>query len=319
MLLACCQQNSPSIATFSGNVMTINYRIVIGQFLNAEEIAIAEILIEDTFREVNLIYNKWNPASELSHINQLSSGEYHTLSPELLNLLKQTDQMVLLTEGRFDPTIKPLQDLWKTKLEKGEIPSQDEIDSIKGNTGWNHIHFDKGILTKDYPSIELDLGGIAKGLCVDLLVERLNALGYPNVYVEWGGEIRASGLHPAQRPWTIYISRLGDNDPNHAIATIPLNDQAIATSGDYMQYWTVRSPSGQNITYSHIIDPRNGRPTLLKSGSIASTSIVGDSCVVADALATAAMLFNDEAEAKEWLEKMKKAYPTLSFWIVGRD
>lgn len=314
LLTSCQKQDAPSVTTFSGHAMTINYRIMIGQSLNDEEITLTEILINDTFQEINLIYNKWNPASEISYINQLPPGSQHVLSPGLHDLFQQTNQIVVLTQGRFDPTIKPLQDLWKTKLEKGEIPSQEEINSLQAITGWHHLHFDSGILTKDHPAVQVDLGGIAKGLCVDLLVQRLNAKGYPHVYVEWGGEIRASGHHPAQRPWTIYISRLGDNDPTHAIATIPLNNQAIATSGDYMQYWTIKS-----TTYSHIIDPKSGTPLTVHPGSIASASIVADSCLVADALATAVMLFDNENEAKEWLEQVKETYPSLAFWIVPRD
>ena len=317
-LLVGCQEPShpqPHTTTFTGNAMTIDYKVIIGQPV---EIQHTQILIEDIFHEVNLIYNKWNPSSELSYINEMPAAVQHRLSPGLYRLLQQTDHIVSLTQGRFDPTIASLHDLWKSKLERGETPSKKEIAAIAPEVGWSHIHFIDGIFTKDSDGIKLDLGGIAKGLCVDILLERLNAQGYSDVYVEWGGEIRVSGHHPAGRPWTIYISRLGDTDPAHAIATIPLQDQAIATSGDYMQYWTVQDRLGKTTTYSHIIDPRNGTPLVVNPGSIASASVVAETCALADALATAAMLFDTAKDAQEWLEKIKKDHPSLSFWILTR-
>ena len=138
---------------------------------------------------------------------------------------------------QFDPTIEPIQQLWKNRLNEAREPGPDEIAALLPATGWNKIHIEKGLFWKDHDGCSLDLGGIAKGYCVDLLVEQLNAAGYPDVFVEWGGEIRASGRHPDKRPWNIFISRLGNSNPSLAIATIALRDQAIATSGDYMQFW----------------------------------------------------------------------------------
>ena len=170
-------------------------------------------------------------------------------------------RMTELSEGRFDPTIEPLQKLWKEHLAQGTVPSKPQIDALLPAIGWNKIHLSKGKICKDHDLTSLDLGGIAKGYCVDLLVERLNANGYPSIFVEWGGEIRTSGQHPDNRPWTIFISRFGNPDPEKALAILTLRNQAIATSGDYIQQWKVQKENtGEEAVYFHIIDPLTGQP-----------------------------------------------------------
>ena len=220
--------------------MTIPYRILIGDPLNAREKEIVTNIIADTFDEVDRIYNKWNPSSEISRLNRLKAGVRVSISPEMEMLLTMTNEIVMLTDYRFDPTIEPLQAIWKKYLIENKIPPEEEIQAVAKSIGWNHIHFEKGIFYKDSDLVSLDLGGIAKGYCVDLLVKRLNEAHFKNVFVDWGGEIKAIGEHPQKRPWMIFISRLGDANPEQAIAIVPLSDQAIATSGDYLQNWSIK-------------------------------------------------------------------------------
>lgn len=306
---------------FTGNAMTINFRIIIDKDLPPEEKTAVEKKIQQIFKHVDLTYNKWNPHSEISRLNRMKAGMPASISSELERFFNQVDAIVILTEGRFDPTIEPLQQLWKDKLEKGSVPTENEIESIIPAVGWKNIHYSQQVFTKDHDLTSLDLGGIAKGLCVDLLVENLNRAGYENIFVEWGGEIRASGNHPDNRPWNIYISSLGDADPKNAIAYVPLRDEAIATSGDYLQNWTVHSPGVgcQSTSYCHIIDPWTFMPLKIEKNTIASASVLAPSCVLADGLATAAMMFPSVADAKEWSELIKEKSPHLSFWFVVRE
>lgn len=306
-------QEKNNIAFFSDNVMTIDYRIVIGKALSKEATQNIQNLIDQTFEEVNVIYNKWNPNSELSKLNQAKAWEEITISLQMERLLSLTDDIVHLTEGRFDPTIEPLQHLWKSHLTIGQLPKEKDLQELYPSLGWHNIHFSNGIFYKDHDLTRLDLGGIAKGYCVDLLVERLNEAGYPDVFVEWGGEIRASGQHPDQRPWKIFISGLGSNDLNQAIAILTLNNQAIATSGDYLQNWQVG-----NEHYFHIIDPTSKSPLKVTNNSVSSASVLANRCAIADGIATALMIFPNAEKANEWAEYLKITHPELQFWIVSR-
>lgn len=294
------------ITSFSGNTMTIDYRILIGKELSVSEQQLVEQVIDSTFQEVNSVYNKWNPNSELSALNHHPLNTPFTLSPKLEKLLLLTHDMFILTEGRFDPTIEGIQQRWKQKTP----PTDEELQKLA--VGWQHLQFSPREVIK-LQDVKIDLGGIAKGFAVDLLLQALKNEGFSDIYVEWGGEIAASGQHPSGRPWTIYISRMNDAAPERAIAILPLNDTAIATSGDYLQQWKIGDD-----TYFHIIDPRTKKPLKTTEKSVASASVCAKSCVMADGLATAAMLFPTVEEARNWLDEITKSHPEISFWLISR-
>lgn len=286
--------------------MTIDYRILIGKSLSLTEEKQVERAIQSTFNEVNAIYNKWNPNSELTALNNHSIHTPFPLSPKLEKLLLMTNEMVSLTDGKFDPTVESVQELWK----QGHIPSEKDLQSRA--VGWHHLHFTAGQVIKTQ-DVKIDLGGIAKGYAVDLLLEALKIEGFSDIYVEWGGEIAAAGKHPTGRPWTVYISRLEDTSPHHAIDILSLENKAVATSGDYLQQWQI----GEE-TYCHIIDPRTKKALKTTRTSVASASVCAQSCAVADGLATAAMLFSSVDDAKKWLEEIKSKQPDIDFWLMSR-
>jgi FAD:protein FMN transferase len=319
-LSGCSSSKDASLGTteFLGTAMTMDYRLIVGKTLTQTEIDLLSLSIQNVFYEVNDLYNNWNPDSELSSINRQLAGVKIPLSAKLEAFLQEVDQVVALTQGKFDPTIAPLLDLWKKKLSSGHTPSEEEIRIVKPAIGWKNVHIENGFLWKDHDKTALDLGGIAKGYCVDLLVEKMNSQGFINVFVEWGGEIRASGKHPSGRPWTIFVSRLGNSAPDDAVAILPLNDEAIATSGDYMQYWNIRdeaSEDGLETTFFHIIDPQTLRPLISTNASIASASVKTSTCALADGLATAAMMFASLSEAEAWIAHIKQKLPQAEFWL----
>jgi thiamine biosynthesis lipoprotein len=263
--------------------MTIPYCIQIGDHAQSKTI---EAIILKTFQEVHQIYNNWNPDSEISRLNTLPAHHPISLSPQLAAFLQIADQLVAHTEGRFDPTMGPLSTLWKEALKQGKIPPSDEHKMFCEAAGWDKIHFENGIFWKEHSLTALDTGGIAKGYAVDLLAKRLEEAGYLNFYVEWGGEIRVKGHHPNNRPWEIGI---------YGLSSTPLIDQAIATSGSYLQSWTI-----EDTQYTHIIDPATHLP--LHSSPISSATVLAPTCTEADALATALMLFPSLESAHLWAQ-----------------
>lgn len=308
--------SSNPICTFDGNVMTIDYHILVDVPQNEQQ-QIQEI-INNTFREIDQIYNKWNKESEIAKINQLRANEVIEISPELEDFFELTEVIVKLSEGRFDPTIEPILQLWKDHLEMGTVPNNAEIAKVLPAVGWKNLHYGHGKFFKDHDKTSLDLGGIAKGYCVDLLVERIVAAGHANVLVEWGGEIRTHGRHSTVRPWKVFVARLNDLDPQNAIAQLDLYDESIATSGDYIQNWSVREKDSETI-YFHIIDPRTARPLESTLTSVASATVIAPTCVLADALATVAMMHSSLEDARLWAEQISKQDPNIKFWLVSRN
>jgi thiamine biosynthesis lipoprotein len=322
LLIGCASEKKElkNTSVFSGHVMTIDYKIIVGSSLEADKSKAIQKIINETFDEIDSVYNKWNPESELSKLNKLKKDTPVPISQKLESFLKETGRIVSMGSGRFDPTIEPLQKLWKKNLAFGETPSEDEINKTKLAIGWDKIHVENGHFYKDHDDTSLDLGGIAKGFAVDLLTLKINEAGYPDIFVEWGGEIKATGLHPNNRPWHIYIANLQNTSPELAIAHLDLQNKAVATSGDYLQNWTVKNNLNSNdyLTYFHVIDPKSGKPLEIKEHSIGSASVMANSCLVADAIATTLMIFSDVEEASLWFESVKEVYPEAECWIVTR-
>jgi thiamine biosynthesis lipoprotein len=215
-----------------GIAMTIPYHIIVEDGKSNEENA--KNIVIHTFEEVDSVFNKWNPESEISLLNQWSTSKPFKCSPELFSMLTQCERFFTVTQGRFDPTVEPLEQLWKTALDNGVLPQQEDIDALRPALGWERIHLHNGTVIKEHPKTALDFGGVAKGHAVDLLVERLAKAGFTSVYVEWGGEIRTQGSHPDGRPWRVGIRH--PHKENTVLQVLEVEDVALATSGDYHQY-----------------------------------------------------------------------------------
>ncbi len=291
--------------------MTIPYHITVGHSLSSSEEENVRTIISQTFDEIDRIYNKWNPASEISAINRAKANVKLPISPELYRFLIEVDAFYTLTDKRFDPTVEPVQQLWKSALEKNRLPKQEEIDKQLASVGWSSVHFTDREIWKEQGNTSLDLGGIAKGYAIDLILQRLHEAGYENLYVEWGGEIAAKGEHPDQRPWRILVTKWGI--PGDTDIVVELHNMAIASSGDYLQNWTV-----DGVSYSHIFNCRTGQPIKMTNRSICSVTVTASSCLIADTLATAAMLFQSREEAESWLENIKEQYPKMQYWVYMR-
>ncbi len=176
----------------------------------------------------------------------------------------------------------------------------------------NHIGYhrlklkDEGLFVKkNIPNLYVDLSAIAKGYGVDqvgLLLERLGIMDY---MVEIGGEIRVKGKNNQGQPWQIAVEK--PNIEKREIEKIlAITDTGMATSGDYRNYFEV-----DGIRFSHTIDPRTGRPINHK---LASVTILSDTAMEADALATSIMVLGPD-EGFQFAEKNHIA----AFFIIKSD
>lgn len=315
-LLGSCSgkaHDARGVTTLSGNAMTIDYRITFGEVLSPQKIQQTRSIINLTFDEVNSLYNQWNPSSDISALNGLKAGERVAPTAPLYQLLLFVNEIVSLSNGRYDPTVEPLRKLWMGHLDKGSIPNAQEVADIAPAIGWEKVHLQDGLFWKDSDELKLTLDSVSKGLCIDMILERLRAAGYPSVLVEWGGELRATGQHPEGRPWRVFIRRLGSNLPEDSIADLALVDSAVATSGDYLQYWTV-----DGVSYFHVFDAKRLQPLTIHSTSVASSTVVAPTCALADALATTLMCFENMESARDWAEQMQERFPQTAFWLAAR-
>jgi thiamine biosynthesis lipoprotein len=131
-----------------------------------------------------------------------------------------------------------------------------------------HLDADARTITLARP-VALDLGAVAKGLAVDLAARELSA--FENYAIDAGGDLYLSGRNAAGEHWAVGIRH--PRDAGALLRTIRVSDRAVCTSGDYER--------GQ-----HIVDPRSGAI----ANTLASVTVVAQSAMVADALATAAFV-----------------------------
>ncbi|MDR3210384.1 MAG: FAD:protein FMN transferase [Planctomycetota bacterium] len=273
------------------SVMNTYARITIppghGSEKAAEELA---NLAEDAIRDVDRRMRPSGDASEIGRLNASDPGEWLDVSPATWTVVMESLRWHRLTDGAFDPTIGPIKRLFR--FDKREItnwPSEEEVSTARERVGAEKLRFQReGMrLSWSRDGMTLDLGGIAKGYGVDQAIAALQEQGVSNALVEVGGEVRGLGQKSSQppQPW-----RTGIMNPRGEGIQVLEYDQgrAIATSGDYNQFFTY-----QGERYTHIIDPRQGRP--LPSGVAAVTVIHPNSCLAADALATTLMVLGREA------------------------
>ena len=282
----------PEIIELKGTKMGTSYRITVV----ADQLAPVDLhqQIDDLLSTVDNSMSTYKPESELSRFNRLPVGQQMQISPDFARVLQISRDIWQRSDGAFDPTIGPIVDLWGFGPTPSDntAPTPQQVSTALENTGFQHIVLVEQQLSKNHP-IQLDLSAVAKGYAVDLVADLLEMLALPDYLVEVGGEIRVSGLNPDGEPWRIAIEQPSLMSSVNRIISVA--DRAIATSGDYRNYF-----EQQGTRYSHILDPRTGVPI---QHNLASVTVMATSCAEADAWATAFLVMGPEqslALAEKW-------------------
>jgi thiamine biosynthesis lipoprotein len=228
--------------------------------------------------------NRFNETSEISRLNR-SDGATMEVSETFELALDAAQRSYEATGGLCDPTI--LAALVALGYDRDyDLISAD--DSIVAGTprpalGLDALHWDREAHTVSLDTgCQIDLGASAKALCADLVADDLAALG--GVIVEIGGDVAVHG-QGSKGPWAIGVSdslQLTGREPRVSLA-----HGGVATSSTSSRTWRV---NGEIV--NHVIDPRTGR---FAQGTYATASVSAASCVLANAFATAALLWDDDA------------------------
>jgi thiamine biosynthesis lipoprotein len=274
--------------TLSGKTMGTRYTV---KFISDRKESMAQWkqTVAARLKTVNQHLSMFSPNSELSVFNRYPAGQPFTLSTDFYKILVQCQRLYQLTHGAWDGTVKPLVDLWGfgTRGKTWTQPDPAAIQAALAQVGFARLHLSPGHLTKQVPGITLDLGSIAKGYGVDALTRLLAQKGIHRFLVEIGGELAGAGTNLKGIPWQVGITRpvKGSLTPG-LFRVVSLKDRAIATSGNYRNYF---EKGGQ--LFSHIIDPETGYPV---GNRIVSASVIAPDCTFADGLATALMVMDVE-------------------------
>jgi thiamine biosynthesis lipoprotein len=218
-------------------------------------------------------------SSDVCWINRHADGDAVRVEPELFRLLQVAARVHRDTDGAFDVTVGPLMECWGFFRGQGQLPGHEAIQEALGRVGMQHVLLDeqRGTVRFEQPGMTIDLGGIGKGYAVERMADMLRRLGVRGALIHGGlSTIYALGTPPDAQAWTVGIQDPYDAD--RRLTTLKLRDQALSTSGSYEKLFEV-----DGHIYSHILDPRTGRPA---EGLLGASAITG-SPTEADALSTA--------------------------------
>lgn len=239
----------------------------------------------DEIKRIEYLLTEFSETSVTSLINQNAGIQPVEVPEEVYQLIQRAQQLSALTQGAFDISVSPLKRLYNFKNNDFTFPNKEIIQQTLKHVGFQHIKLlpeRKVYLSKK--GMRISFAAIGKGYAADC-VKKLWLNNKVN-----GGAINASGdlcvfgKRTDGSDWKIGIANPDNRD--EILFSIPMQNCAVATSGDYEQYFIK-----DGIRYSHTIHPKTGLP--LKG--IKSVTIVHPSAELCDALATAVYVMGREA------------------------
>ncbi|MDT8436551.1 MAG: FAD:protein FMN transferase [Gemmatimonadota bacterium] len=248
----------------------------------------ARAAIQESLDAVEGVMSTWDSTSEVSRFNRhLATGPFPVSQPTA-DVVARALRVGEATGGAFDITVGPLVDLWGFGPGDGPgtVPGAERIARVRAHVGFRGLRVEDGpALRKRDPELRIDLSAIAKGYGVDRAAAALAGLGLPAWAVEVGGEVRVSGRRPDGSAWRIGIEA-PDPEERRILHAVEVESTAVATSGDYRNFFTA---DGER--FAHILDPRTGRPVPWRGFSV---TVLHPGATEADAWATALAVLGPE-------------------------
>jgi thiamine biosynthesis lipoprotein len=244
-------------------------------------------------QQVERVMTRFQPSSDIGRANTGAAREGVLVTSETATVLAAALAWAERTDGAFDPALGSAIELWDVE-HRHAPPSAVRVRRLAGQRFYRALDLDRWqrrpavrLAERD---VHLDLGGIAKGYGVDQAVGALREWGIRDAIVNVGGDLYAMGSREDGSPW-----RVGIRSPESAtrmVATLEVEDAAVATSGDYLQYFEYHGRR-----YHHLLDPATAAPRISAMHSI---TVRADDCMTADAAATACFGQLRE-DAERWL------------------
>jgi thiamine biosynthesis lipoprotein len=233
------------------------------------------------------IFSTFKPESPVSRFNRFGSNRVAFAVPaEMIELAAISQQLADQTQGAFDITVGPLVKLWQEAVRRKRWPRADEIQAARQRVGAHRIeiNFSARTIAALAEGVELDFNGIAKGYCVDKMVDALREAGINHALINFGeSSIYALGKDPSGSLWSVEVR--DPRRPTETALRLRLSQMAIGSSASYEH---LSKLNGRPI--NHIVDPRTGMP----ANSHTAVTVVAASATIADALSTALVVLSPD-------------------------
>ncbi len=284
VLTLSCDDQSEKMRVITGETMGTTYQIKYFSRSNAD----LKAEVDSVLRLVNASLSTYIPSATISRFNQATN--YYIVDDYFLTNFNKAKEVGLQSDGAFDMTVMPLVNAWGFGFKKmSEKADSVLIDSLMTIIGPDKIWLSGDTLYKLKPTVMVDFSALAKGFGVDEVGRFLKAKGITAFMVEIGGEVLASGTKPLEGEWQVGIEKpIDDQSGTQKVVDfiLPLKDMAMATSGNYRNFY-IRD--GKKFT--HEIDPKTGYPV---NHNLLSATVIAADCMTADAWATAFIVMGYE-------------------------
>ena len=231
--------------------------------------------VRSTCTKYDYGFDKYTPSSFVSIFN---SKKHNIAKGDNYEILKKSIEYSEMTNGDFDITISPIVELWGVNTNHFKLPNNIKIKQLLNKVDYKQLHLKEHTahLTKGG---SIDLGAIAKGYVTDKLVKVFKDMNVKSAIIDLGGNIYAVGSKNNQ-PFKVGINKPFGN--GELIGTVKAKDTSVITAGIYQRY---KEKNGK--IYSHIMDPKTGKPV---DNDLNSVTVISKDATAADALSTGFMV-----------------------------
>ncbi|MFD2564500.1 FAD:protein FMN transferase [Aquimarina rubra] len=303
IFFSCKKESKPYLNYTNGNAFGTTFSV---QFIDNKEIDYTQSY-DSIIAVINHSMSTYQNDSDISKIN---NGDTTILiDHHFKNVFNTSKRIFKETKGVFDPTIGVLVNAWDFGPE-GKIVALDslKIDSLLISVGLDKVTIQNDKIVKQDKNTFVDFNALAKGYAVDVFAEFLEAKGLENYLVEIGGEIRGKGSNLIkEKPWKIGVEDPNFDQTQSYSKVLSLQNEAMATSGSYRKFKIDENGN----KYAHIIDTKTGYP---HKSNLLSVSVLTDTCIEADAYATALMSMGLE-KSKDFLNNHRE----LKVYFIYED
>ncbi|NER59253.1 FAD:protein FMN transferase [Pseudomonas sp. MAFF212428] len=284
-VLAGCGQGD-ALERISGPTMGSSYTVQYVRRAGGPAPATVKGEVQVVLEGIDQRFSTYRSDSLIGQFNQLPANRCQAMPADVLQLVRVGEQLSRQSDGAFDLTVEPLLDLWGfgPQARAEAVPEAGVLARVRERVGYQHLHIDGQQLCKD-AAVEVDFNSIAAGHAVDLITERLRALGLDSFLVEATGELKAVGRKPDGSAWRVALE-LPRDDRQIAQQVVPVDGHGVSTSGDYRHYF---EDNGRR--YSHTFDARLGRPV---SHALASVTVLAPTALMADGYSTLLLILGPE-------------------------
>ena len=234
------------------------------------------LLLEETAR-LEDVFSYSDPDSELSRLNREAYGKAVAVGKDLYAVIDRALEICDRSGGALDIALGDLIELWHVETNEGEVPEIRE-EYLRERPTYRDVTLDGAARTVRYEreGLKIHLGAVAKGYLCEVLrdvVKEQNCTGILNL----GGSIQTVGRKAGGGEWKIGVA--DPERPDASVASFPVGEASVATSGSYQRYF-----EADGVRYHHILDPKTGCPS---ASGLVSVTVTGPDGLVCDALSTA--------------------------------